>query len=107
MVTFDMAKKQRVPSTNRPRSSDAAPTHHSDRVQVRQILRSQGLQTKLTVNPPNDVYEQEADRVADEVMRMPDPNGGEQWAQRTCLECRDEQVQRQPVEEPEPDEELQ
>jgi outer membrane protein OmpA-like peptidoglycan-associated protein len=29
------------------------------------------LQTKLTVNEPGDVYEQEADRVADQVMAMP------------------------------------
>lgn len=31
------------------------------------------LQTKLTVNQPGDMYEQEADRVADQVMRMPEP----------------------------------
>jgi hypothetical protein len=30
-----------------------------------------GLQAKLTVSQPGDVYEQEADRVADQVMRMP------------------------------------
>ena len=30
-----------------------------------------GLQTKLTVNEPGEVYEQEADRVADQVMAMP------------------------------------
>jgi Domain of unknown function (DUF4157) len=33
------------------------------------------IQTKLTVGKPNDTYEQEADRVANTVMRMPDtPN---------------------------------
>ena len=32
------------------------------------------LQTKLTVNEPGDQYEQEADRVAEQVMRMPEPN---------------------------------
>ena len=31
------------------------------------------IQAKLTINQPNDQYEQEADRVADEVMRMPEP----------------------------------
>jgi hypothetical protein len=31
------------------------------------------VQTKLTVNEPYDQYEQEADRVADTVMRMPSP----------------------------------
>ena len=32
-----------------------------------------GIQAKLTVGQPGDVYEQETDRVADAVMRMPDP----------------------------------
>lgn len=31
------------------------------------------VQTKLKIGSPNDKYEQEADRVADMVMRMPDP----------------------------------
>jgi hypothetical protein len=31
-----------------------------------------GLRTKLTVSEPGDFYEQEADRIADAVMRMPD-----------------------------------
>jgi hypothetical protein len=32
-----------------------------------------GIQAKLVVGQPGDVYEQEADRVADQVMRMPEP----------------------------------
>jgi hypothetical protein len=32
-----------------------------------------GIQTKLKISEPGDVYEQEADRIADQVMRMPDP----------------------------------
>ncbi len=31
------------------------------------------IQTKLKVGAPNDKYEQEADRVADQVMRAPSP----------------------------------
>jgi Domain of unknown function (DUF4157) len=31
------------------------------------------LQTKLKISQPGDVYEQEADRIADQVMRMPEP----------------------------------
>ena len=31
------------------------------------------IQSKLEINQPGDKYEQEADRVADEVMRMPEP----------------------------------
>jgi hypothetical protein len=34
------------------------------------------VQTKLTVNAPGDVYEQEADQVAERVMRMPEPGTG-------------------------------
>ncbi|MCK5013329.1 MAG: hypothetical protein KAS66_05890, partial [Candidatus Omnitrophica bacterium] len=32
-----------------------------------------GIQAKLRIGQPGDVYEQEADRVADEVMRMSEP----------------------------------
>jgi hypothetical protein len=31
------------------------------------------IQAKLKIGQPNDKYEQEADRVADQVMSMPDP----------------------------------
>ena len=31
------------------------------------------IQAKLSINGPGDEYEREADRVADQVMRMPDP----------------------------------
>jgi hypothetical protein len=33
-----------------------------------------GIQTKLKIGEPGDKYEQEADRIADEVMRMPQPS---------------------------------
>lgn len=36
------------------------------------------VQTKLAINKPGDEYEQEADRVAEQVMRMPEPQL--QWA---------------------------
>ena len=39
---------------------------------IRQILGRPNLQPKLTVGAPHDVHEQEADRVAEAVMRMPD-----------------------------------
>ena len=44
-------------------------------------LASGAIQTKLAINKPGDEYEQEADRVADRVMRTPEPR-----AQRAC-EC--------------------
>jgi hypothetical protein len=38
---------------------------------VRKLLDSGVLQPKLTVSAPGDLYEQEADRVAGQVLRMP------------------------------------
>jgi hypothetical protein len=62
------------------------------------------FQPKLTVNTPGDAYEQEADRVADQVMRMkaplPSPQGGETVqrmpitplsVQRKCADCEKEE----------------
>lgn len=37
------------------------------------LLRSGLIQPKLRVGTPDDAYECEANRVADQVMRMPDP----------------------------------
>lgn len=39
---------------------------------VGRLIRSGALQTRLIIGQPGDEYEQEADRVADQVMRMPD-----------------------------------
>ncbi len=69
------------------------------------------LQPKLTVNEPGDAYEKEADRVAEQVMRMPKPGaaaapgpsgqaGGAPDLQRacdcggTCDDCRKQQGDR-------------
>ena len=63
------------------------------------------LQPKLTVNEPGDEYEQEADAVADKVMRMPDPSVSGDKMQlkpipfsqisRKCAACEEkEKVQR-------------
>jgi hypothetical protein len=41
-----------------------------------------GVQTKMAISSPGDQYEQEADKVADQVMRMPDP-----MLQRQCEIC--------------------
>lgn len=74
------------------------------------------VQAKLTINEPGDKYEQEADQVAEQVMRMPDPATMERTAvaeqaqgsrfQRGCSEC-DEELRRQPEEEEEEEEILQ
>jgi len=62
---------------------------------VSRLIRSGALQAKLKIGQPGDVYEQEADRVADEVMRMPEPG-----VQRQPIEDEEEeQVQTKPVTE--------
>ncbi|RNC65262.1 MAG: DUF4157 domain-containing protein [Desulfuromonadales bacterium] len=47
------------------------------RLEVQHVLRGPKVQPKLQVGAANDAFEQEADRVADQVMRMPDSPAGE------------------------------
>ena len=58
------------------------------------LIRARRLQAKLAVSDPHDVYEQEADRVADQVMRAPETapvaSLTTTHVQRTCRECEDE-----------------
>lgn len=59
---------------------------------IQSLYQSLGVQAKLTIGQPNDKYEQEADRVADQVMRMPveEVRGISKSAaalQRTCAAC--------------------
>jgi hypothetical protein len=59
-------------------------------VQIQRATPAPAIQPKLTISQPGDPYEQEADRVADQVMRMPDPT-----------------IQRSPAEgEPEEDQQI-
>ena len=72
MLTFITEKKQTSSSRphQQPKNTRWRPQQHP---QVRQILRRPSVQPKLTIGAPNDKYEQEADRVADQVMRAPEP----------------------------------
>ena len=40
---------------------------------VQRLFKAGIIQAKLRIGQPNDVYEQEADRVAEQVMRMREP----------------------------------
>ncbi len=65
---------------------------------VQRLIKSRALQAKLRIGQPNDVYEQEADRVAEQVMRMPEPQVSNETkapkkatanlVQLKCPECR-------------------
>jgi predicted secreted Zn-dependent protease len=82
---------------------------------VQRLFNSGVIQAKLKIGQPNDIYEQEADRVAEQVMRMPEPR-----LQRQAEEEEEEEliqtkplaeqitplVQRQVEEEEEEEEEL-
>ena len=77
---------------------------------VQELTRSGTLQAKLSIGQPGDVYEQEADRVADEVMRMPDPqevSRKDPQIQRVYQGCEEEELRRQPIKEEEEEELLQ
>lgn len=55
---------------------------------MQRMLRTGGAQAKLTVNTPGDKYEQEADRVADQVMRMTSAAAGDPpHIQRATTSC--------------------
>lgn len=55
---------------------------------VQRLMKSGALQAKLRIGAPGDIYEQEADRVAEQVMRMPDIQP--QSVQRKCPKCEEE-----------------
>ena len=71
-------------------------TQQVQQAQMRRILRSTGVQAKLTIAQPNDKYEQEADRVADAMMRMPDP-GVQRQVEPEEEEEEEEKLQAKPL----------
>ena len=99
-------------SRSRLHSSPAASQQRAVSNQAMQrMLRTGAVQAKLTVNTPGDKYEQEADRVADQVMRMTSAAAGDppriqractscnrelesQTLQRMCAGCEEEELQR-------------
>jgi hypothetical protein len=96
MKTFSLKEKKHRPIGIRPANRKNAFCHDSRRPAgaVRQILDRPRLQAKLRVSDPKDVHEQEADRLADDVMRMPD-----ETIQRQPLEEEEEMLQAKPVDQ--------
>jgi len=63
-------------------------------------------QAKVKISQPGDIYEQEADRVADAVMRMPEPQvvtkqAGAPSIEPACFDCEVEKLRKEPEEEEE------
>lgn len=117
----------RTPSTSRIMTSPARSVHpinNGTHIQTKCVCgggcsRCLGvIQPKLTIGQPNDKYEQEADRVADQVMRMPGPtmqrqaeDEEEELVQSATEDCTSPEitplVRRQPMEEAVEEERLQ
>ncbi|MCD4797508.1 MAG: hypothetical protein K8R19_00665, partial [Methanosarcinales archaeon] len=77
---------------------------------VSRLIKSKALQAKLRIGQPGDVYEHEADRVADAVMRMPAPQKvsiNNSRIQRASTTFEENELKRQPIEEEEEEEKLQ
>lgn len=88
-----LQKKRSAQATrsNKTPSLPHPPFFHLQRTIGNQAVRR--LQAKLTVSAPDDIHEQEADRVAEEVMRMPGggdaaPSGSRgKRLQKKCVPC--------------------
>lgn len=69
---------------------------------MQRLLRGGLIQPRLTVNAPGDEFEEEADRVAEQVMRMPAATSGaeierldeQSGLQRKCASCEEDKLQR-------------
>jgi outer membrane protein OmpA-like peptidoglycan-associated protein len=96
-------KHQTVPpaKTSSTASAHRSPSHPQMGNQAAQrLLGERVIQAKLTVNQPGDSFEQEADRMADAVMRMSEPRNARgtevsgstavPCLQRMCSECQQE-----------------
>jgi len=71
------------------RQSAAHPVLRMHRLAGNRALGS--AQAKLTISEPGDPYEVEADRVADQVMRLPDAQVERNWAcGGTCVACKND-----------------
>ena len=64
---------------------------------VQRLIKSGALQAKLRIGQPGDKYEQEADRVAEQVMRMPEPQVQRQVEPEEEEEEEEEMLQTKPL----------
>jgi len=74
------------------------PGHNLGRISIHPLCAA-GIQPKLKISEPNDSYEQEADRVADTVMRMSEPAIQRQSKSEEDEnnETKEEKIQAKPV----------
>jgi len=82
-------------SPDAPTANNAVKRHFSGQRGFSAEAQRYLIQAKLKIGQPGDKYELEADQVAEQVMRMPEPK-----VQRMCSEYKEE-LKRQPLEEEE------
>ena len=68
------------PSCSASKRNEAQATTRWEIKAAQRLLRDGVIQANLTINRPGDRFEQEADRVADAVMRMPEPRNAHEGA---------------------------
>ncbi len=95
----EVKSRNPVPQVRRKNESSQSMNSPVDRIQylqrtignqaVQRLMKSGALQAKLRIGQPGDIYEQEADMVAEQVMRMPDVSSSKDTGiQRKCPKCR-------------------
>jgi hypothetical protein len=72
-LNFRVRRTKRLRSVDTPADRILFLQRTAGNQAVQRLVRSGALQAKLRIGQPGDVYEQEADRVADALMRMPEP----------------------------------
>ena len=89
------AETAHTPAVSAAAQHDVSPMYAQTEQDGESSLLSQlAIQCKLSVGAPDDPLEQEADNMADTVMRMPEPS----FIQRKCAHCEEEeQAQRKPL----------
>src|ERR1700730_5491172 len=104
MLAAKTHKPKAAPAAENPKTSARAPQAPAFNPVWAQLALS--IQPKLAISAPDDPFEREADRVADQVMRMPDrppaaerpvvSSAPEGKAKRKCAACdeEDEKLQR-------------
>ena len=107
MFVTRQVDRSRAPRTRVPCPRDGGPVSdsasRSNPLWQSLAMRPLAIQPKLAVGQPGDPYEQEANRVADRVMRLAAPQSGEAEhslsftsvrAQRKCGECEEEEEKK-------------
>ena len=76
MKTFAVKEQRRAPAARKSHHyvhHPMGPAQQAQQAAMRKILRTDEVQAKTDIGEPDSKYEQEADRIADQVIAMPDP----------------------------------